>query len=424
MFKKAASLVKKAKRVTDSVREDYAQWLKAQDFSNGEKAYKYIDDEGEIYRPVSMAAPDKPETRCHEPLIHPTTGKPCPVPGKGWRNKWDTLQELLSAGRVIFGKDEYTQPQRKYLLKENLTEMVPSIFYYGGSDDDLFKGLGLNFQNPKTIKGCKYFVKAISRKNDSSIIDYFAGSGTTAHAVIALNREDGGNRKYILVEMGDHFDTVLKPRIEKVVYSPDWKDGKPVTSDKGISHGFKYLTLESYEDALNNIELENKGDLLAGAVKDEYLLGYMLDVESKGSIINTDDFRHPFDYRLKIAVDSSGASEKRTVDLVETFNYLIGLHVAQYVREIAKGYAFLDGTLPNGEKAFVLWRDCDKVSDAALNKLLAKYGVKAGTSEYDVIYVNGDHAVANVSLGETAAGKVLKVRQIENEFLDRMFAEN
>ena len=58
---------------------------------------------------------------------------------------------------------------------------------------------------------------------DGYILDFFAGSGTTGHAVINLNREDSGKRKYILVEMGEYFDTVTKPRIEKVIYSKDWK---------------------------------------------------------------------------------------------------------------------------------------------------------------------------------------------------------
>ena len=259
---------------------------------------------------------------------------------------------------------------------------------------------------------------------DSGIcLDYFGGSGTTAHAVIALNREDGGNRKYILVEMGDHFDTVLKPRIEKVVYSADWKDGKPTAAETGISHCFKYMTLESYEDALNNIELDDKGKGLMGAMKDEYLIGYMMDLESKGSLISTDDFRHPFDYKLKIAVDSSGASEARKIDLVETFNYLIGLKVAQYLREIDKEYVTVEGTSPKGEKTLVVWRDVEKVDNAALNKLLDKLGVNPSNTEFDVVYVNGDHAVANMTLDGNDDGKVLKVRQIENEFMDRMFED-
>jgi len=58
-------------------------------------------------------------------------------------------------------------------------------------------------------------------------IDFFAGSGTTGHAVINLNREDGGRRKFILVEMAQYFDTVLLPRIKKVTFTPEWKDGKP-----------------------------------------------------------------------------------------------------------------------------------------------------------------------------------------------------
>jgi len=78
---------------------------------------------------------------------------------------------------------------------------------------------------------------------NEKILDYFAGSGTTAHATISLNREDDGKRKYILVEMGEYFESVLKPRIMKVVYSKDWKDGKPV-SREGVSHMFKYMRLD------------------------------------------------------------------------------------------------------------------------------------------------------------------------------------
>src|SRR5690606_23304349 len=91
--------------------------------------------------------------------------------------------------------------------------------------------------------------------NNHLVLDYFSGSATSGHAVIELNREDGGNRKYILVEMGEYFDSVTKPRIQKVIYSEGWKDGKPTTR-KGSSHMFKYLSLESYEDVLNNLELK------------------------------------------------------------------------------------------------------------------------------------------------------------------------
>lgn len=69
------------------------------------------------------------------PLIHPETGKPCPVPEKGWRNPSKTMKKLLDKDLVVFGVDETTQPRRKYLLEENITENLSSLLYYGGSDD-------------------------------------------------------------------------------------------------------------------------------------------------------------------------------------------------------------------------------------------------------------------------------------------------
>ena len=65
-------------------------------------------------------------------------------------------------------------------------------------------------------------------EDDDLILDFFAGSGTTAHAVMNLNRADGGSRKYILVEMGEHFNTVILPRVKKIAFSDKWKDGKAV----------------------------------------------------------------------------------------------------------------------------------------------------------------------------------------------------
>ena len=83
------------------------------------------------------------------------------------------------------------------------------------------------FSFPKSIFAVSDCLKVanLGRIHNGSVLDYFAGSGTTGHAVIALNREDGGERKYILAEMGDHFNTVMLPRLKKATYAPDWKDG-------------------------------------------------------------------------------------------------------------------------------------------------------------------------------------------------------
>ena len=145
---------------------------------------------------------------------------------------------------------------------------------------------------------------------EGQILDYFGGSGTTGHAVINLNREDGGRRKFILVEMGDYFDTVLLPRIKKVTFTPEWKNGKPkrLATPEEAEHSpriVKIVRLESYEDTLNNLETRRteeqqlllKADEAKGAdgLREQYILRYMLDVETRGSqsLLNVRAFTDP-----------------------------------------------------------------------------------------------------------------------------------
>lgn len=318
-------------------------------------------------------------------------------------------------------------------------QTVPKTVWTGGEFDAGKYGNTLlidligekKFDFPKSINLVKRCVHISSDSDNKPIIlDYFAGSGTTGHAVINLNREDSGKRKYILVEQGEYFDTVLKPRIQKVVYSADWKDGKATAPETGISHAFKVLKLESYEDTLNNLELRRSAEqqsLLEGLgqeAKDDYLLRYMLDIEGRGAILSVDSFRKPFDCTLKVAVDSAGAWEERTIDLVETFNYLIGLKVKQIDSLREWGIVMVQGTLPTGEKTLVLWRDCEQVDYEALNRFCDSHDINPRDSEFEVVYINGDHNIPSVLTTTEEEGgitKVLKLRQIETEFLSRMF---
>lgn len=125
-------------------------------------------------------------------------------------------------------------------------QTVPKTVWSGGEYDAgnygntlLIDILGVKkFDFPKSINLVKRCVYLSTESAEVPIIlDYFAGSGTTGHAVISLNRQDQGKRKYILVEQGEYFDTVLKPRIQKVVYSADWKDGKPAPSSRPSPRG-------------------------------------------------------------------------------------------------------------------------------------------------------------------------------------------
>ena len=152
---------------------------------------------------------------------------------------------------------------------------------------------------------------------NSVVLDFFAGSGTTAHAVMKLNKEDGGKRKFILVEMADYFDAVIIPRIKKVAYSFNWKEGGPQDTD-GIGFFFKYHTLEQYEDALENIEFEQPQETIYGLT--DYFVKYMLEWETKSSktFLNIDEMKDPFNYKLKIIENYQ--QKIVNVDLVETFN--------------------------------------------------------------------------------------------------------
>ena len=214
------------------------------------------------------------------------------------------------------------------------------------------------------------------------------------HAVVNLNREDGGRQRYTLVEMGHHFDTVILPRMKKVVYSPDWKDGKPV-SRKGISQLFKYIRLESYEDAMDSLEValrsnEQKALLDANAeLAEDYRLRYALGVETSGSAcLLGKEFMDPFAYALSVVRD--GVRREMHVDLSETFNYLIGLRVESRLR--IDGVLAITGTNVEGRNCLVLWRNLDKTGHAALDTWFDRNRTRLPKA-VDLIYANGDHTL-------------------------------
>ncbi|WP_019656460.1 site-specific DNA-methyltransferase [Variovorax atrisoli] len=357
---------------------------------------------------------------------------------KRWRWEWKTVEAKKSelAVRNDRSGESYVYCKRRpnedgVVCVSTWADAKHSATEHGTA---LLKAhFGVNpFSYPKSIHAV---VDAIyiagASKTDALVLDYFGGSGTTAHATITLNRRDGGKRQYLLVEQGEYFDTVLKPRLQKVVFSAEWANGKPTAPDTGISHCFKVLKIESYEDTLNNLQLSRtaaQGDLLntlPQQAKDDFLLNYLLDVESRGSLLSVEDFKKPFDYTLNVAVDSAGAFEPRKIDLVETFNFLIGLRVKHIDAQPERGFITVTGTLAGGETCLVLWRDCDVLDYEGVSKLCDKLAINPADNEFDVVYINGDHNIPTVltqTAEEGGATRVLKLRQIEPEFLERMFS--
>ena len=376
-----------------------------------------------------------------------------------WRKTKPSFLQHLAAGEIRIGHKRGSSDYKVQIIDRIKTGVRPKSVWVGSKYDASTHGTKWlkalfgdhsPFTFPKSVFAVKDTLYTIIGENpDATILDVFAGSATTGEAVLRLNRDvddDGerGSRKYLLVEMGDYFDLVTKPRMEKVVYSADWKDGKPANRNTGVPQIIKYMQLESYEDALSNIRLKDDTQGLMGLFGEEYLIRYMLDLESRDSLLDLEAFRDPFAYRMKIT--EKNECKERPVDLIETFNYLIGLTVkhqgamfcfsarpaaapayegaVELSKDLSGAYAFqqIEGTLPDGQRALVIWRtvtDDLRQSNAALDAYFTKYRINPADREYDVIFVNGDSNLENLR----TANETWKVQMTEIEFKKRMFEE-
>ena len=322
-------------------------------------------------------------------------------------------------------------------------------------------------KSPFAVQDC-IWISGLDKESNDYVLDFFAGSGTTSHATINLNREDGGRRRFILVEIGEYFDTVLLPRIKKVVFTPEWKKGKPtrMATEQEVERSpslIKIIRLESYEDTLNNLEIRRTSDqqtLLDFAevrgengFKEEYMLRYMLDVETRGSqsLLNVEAFTDPTSYTLKIKRPGSDESREMNIDLLETFNYLIGLTVqhiaapqtfsAEFERDSENRLRLKDalkqdetgmwwfrtvtGVMPDGRTALVIWRkrpggettEGIEQDNLILNEWFSTQLRPSKGSAFDLVYVNGDSNLENLKTQED----FWKVRLIEEDFHRSMF---
>lgn len=234
--------------------------------------------------------------------------------------------------------------------------------------------------------------------DDGIVLDFFAGSGSTGHAVMNLNHENDEKYKYILIELGEHFDTVLRPRIMRIAFSNNWSDGLPQDRD-GQSHMVKYHRIESYEDALNNVVLEEPKDeeqqQLVEDQREEYVSGYMLDFEAEGpSLMEPVSFEHPFEYELEIEENGTGRKPV-TVDLVETFHYLLGaeMHGFETYDHQDRKYVVTRCSVEqenSTDSVLTVWRDAN---DLNLEQERDWFAEQFETGEFDQIYINTESFV-------------------------------
>ena len=286
------------------------------------------------------------------------------------------LQEEGSLPRTWWDKAEYS-------ARDNGTRALADLF----GDDQ-------SFAFPKAPAAVADAIRVCSPGDDGLVLDYFAGSGTTAHAVIDLNRSDDRGMRFVLVEVGGHVDDVLLPRIKKITFSPEWRQGAPRRGATEVEAErspriVKYLRLESYEDALNNIEFAEAGVQRMMEIED-YVIKYMMEWETRDSatLLNIEQLARPFDYRLATYANGNGGSER--ADVAETFNYLLGLRVrtrkVHYDDE--RKYVVYRGTA-EGQETVVIWRETEGWDPKDFRRDQQFILAQKIADDADVVYANG-----------------------------------
>lgn len=229
---KLVSDLKNKNKTTSEIEIELRKFYRANGYK-GISAYNKLDANFLIYREISMDAPGKNGPMYD--ILHPATGLPVKIPKNGWRFKEDTVKTKIINNEVVFGKDHTTIPRSKKLLTDVETEVQGLVYDNTKSGDETLQEIfGPNkvFDYPKPIDLIEYLIKSFSK--DSVILDFFAGSGTLGHAVLELNKEDNGNRKFIMItnNEGNIMRGVTQPRINTIVTGirPDgskYSDGIP-----------------------------------------------------------------------------------------------------------------------------------------------------------------------------------------------------
>ena len=194
--------------------------------------YKYIDEGGIYTGSQSVHNPGREGYRYD--VLHPKTGKPCKQPLMGYRFPEETMKNLLAEGKIIFGDDENKIIELKVYAKE-FQDKLPSVIELDGRLGayelrEIFPEQKKVFDNPKPSQLLIQLLGFVM-KPGSLVLDSFAGSGTTGHAILALNRKDGGNRRFILVECEDYAENLTAERIKRVI------TGVPDANDESIRAG-------------------------------------------------------------------------------------------------------------------------------------------------------------------------------------------
>ena len=316
-------------------------------------------------------------------VLHPKTKKPVKLPKSGWRYAApETFWEKYAAGYIKFGDDETTVPGVIYYMLESDSQVMGSVFWsYAQTTMNEFEKLfpGKVFDNPKDRQDLSRLINYVTR-GSGVILDFFGGSGTTADAVLELKRGGSNDFSFVLVEMGNHYKTIVIPRVKKVLYSSNWNSGEPIDADGSVGI-IRCCRFEQYEDLLDNLVVSWDQQALPQNVPLKYLFR-----PEQNALTASLDVSRPFSQSIRVGKKR----ELKTIDLMETWLYLQGYWVKsrRMYREFDRPYLAVETT----QGALVVFRDIvDGEDDSqALNAILAKYADVDGVSRIQRLELNHD----------------------------------
>lgn len=317
--------------------------LSSDDPRRASEHYSQIDGNdgrpGVVYFGDNLRSPNPRPNLCYD-VLHPVTSKPANMHPNGWAYEQPRMAQLLAEGRIKFGSDETTRPTYKRYLDETSTQSVLPVFYTdrraASKRLDALLGKGV-FTFPKDETVIARWIDLVTQSNpEALVLDFFAGSGTTGHAVMDLNAADGGNRRYILVQLDEAIDKDSYNTIADITRERLRRAGKQVASKHTLDAGFR-----SYRLASSNVKAWD------GTPDQLDLLGA---VDNLVADRTTDDLL--VEMMLRLGVDLTTPMEPREVAGSTLYN-LAGTLFAYFGTDITVERA------NEVAKALVAWRDED-----------------------------------------------------------------
>lgn len=307
----------------EDLQKEYSKWFRENKNQLGDlDRYKFIDKGGVYIGSQSVHNPGKEGYRYD--VIHPVTGKPCKEPLMGYRFPESTMKKMIAQDRILFGKDEKKIIEIKVYAKDYEQKLSSVMVLDGRSGTneikELFNGVKV-FNNPKAVRMLTDIFSFVI-KDDDILLDFFSGSGSSADAVMQLNLEDDGSRKFICVQ------------IDELTYEVNSKTGKKTAKD-GSKEAFKAgyetifdITKARITNAASKISKENEdyqGDL-----------GFKL-------YETVNDFRPKIDDDFEVAneslFDDMVLSDEQYQALLTTWMLYDNNHLTQQIEDIdLQGY--------------------------------------------------------------------------------------